>query len=181
MHLDFNTLNLFKGKFFQIFAILLLITNILAFSNTNNTANPVSMAIEGASLLKKSKEAFFPLNILYYYVGINQLSNAISKAPTNLDIRLIRATALFDFVEKNTVVQDIIIEDLEFFLLFKDKYQYSSKISIDILYYMLSYIFAIKKNNLKAYYYFEKLQKEVPESSLIQKLENTFPKYFQRP
>ncbi|MFN6992304.1 MAG: hypothetical protein ACK4MM_06245 [Fervidobacterium sp.] len=177
-----NILNSLLAKSFQITIIaLLLITSTLIFSNTNNATNPVSVAIEGASLLKKSREAFFPLNILYYYVGINQLSYAISKDPTNLDIRLIRATALFDFVEKNTIVQDIIIEDLEFFLLFKDKYPYSSKISIDILYYMLSYIFAMKQNNLKAYYYFEKLQKQVPESPLIQKLENTFPKYFQRP
>lgn len=166
-----------KNLLLMAFITLLFMPCALVFSSGDNV---LEMAIESAALLKKSKAAFFPFNILYYYVGINQLGNAISKDPTNLDLRLIRASTLFDFVDKNPVAQDIVVDDLEFFLIFKDRYQYTSKISTEIVYYILSYVFALKKNHLKAHYYFEKLKSESPSNPFLDKLETRFPQFFQR-
>lgn len=158
------------SKIFTI--IIVLICTILL-------ANSIEIAQEGASLLTKSKGALFPFNILFYYAGISQLSSAVSKDPTNLDIRLLRSSALFDFIENNSVAQDTVQEDLEFFLMFKDKYKYSTKVNMELIYYMLSYTCALKKDYPKFYYYFDKLTQENPASRLIEKLKSRFPKLFQ--
>lgn len=156
-----------------------IVTVIIILACTILFSNSIEIAQEGASLLAKSKGALFPFNILYYYAGISQLSSAVSKDPTNLDVRLIRSSALFDFVENNPVAQDTVQEDLEFFLMFKDKYKYSTKVNMELVYYMLSYTCALKKDYPKFYYYLDKLTQENPTSRLIEKLKNRFPKLFQ--
>ncbi|MEN3042217.1 MAG: hypothetical protein ABDH59_02790 [Fervidobacterium sp.] len=157
-----------KRKLFILFFGLM--STLIVFSNS------LEIALEGVSLLKKSKDTLFPLNILFYYVGISQLSNAVSSDPTNLDIRLVRASAIFDFVENNPIAQDIVQEDLEFFLLFKDRYKYSSKISLDVVYYMLCYVYGLKKDYPKMYFYLDKLSKEQQANTFIEKLKLRFPK-----
>ncbi|WP_139120942.1 hypothetical protein [Fervidobacterium thailandense] len=138
-------------------------------------ANALKMANEGAGLLKRSKSALFPLNIILFYSGVFYLTQAVSNEPTNLDVRLVRAMALFDFAENNPLAQDTVLEDLEFFLMFRNRYPYSTKVELPLVYFALAYVSGLKKDFARFYYYLDRLRECEEMAKYLSQLKQRFP------
>lgn len=155
--------------------LLIVLTFSISF------ASALRRATEGVDLLKRSRSALFPLNILYYYTGVLYLSQAVSQEPTNLDLRLVRATSLFDFVENNPLAQDTVLEDLEFFLLFREKYPLTTKVDLSLVYYILSYVSALRRDLPRFYYYVERLTERKDSGRFLELLKTRFPQLLKEP
>ncbi len=142
----------------------------LAFSGT------MTIAKKGASLLFESGECWFPLmRLLYFYNGLAELEKAVRADPSNLKIRFIRASALFEF-RNIDFIRNTCKNDLEFILMYNDnKCSFIDK-RFNIIYYMLC-VLSIEGEDLnEAKFYFKELNKLKTASSYLKLLKINYPR-----
>ena len=153
-----------------LLSIFILLFGLLVFSEA------VDIAQRGASLLLESRKHWFPLlRLLYFYNGLEELEKAVNLAPTDLNVRLIRASALFEFRDIDYIRQ-ICKEDLEFLVIYNGKKSRSVLKKFDnIIYYMLCAL-SIEDGELdKARFYFEELSKLKDASGYVKLLKISYP------
>ncbi len=153
----------------KLWVVLVLITAIFCFSQ-------IKEAQEAASLLLKSKGAIFPLNLIYFYSGVDSFNKVVQKYPTNLDVRYIRAKTMFEFKE-NKYILDICRQDLELMLLFLNKKPDFFEDKFSEIYFMLTYVYLLQKDYIKAYLYYEFLLTCPENLTYVQEILKRFPDF----
>ncbi len=151
-------------------SFLILLLALLAFSEA------IDVAQKGASLLSESREHWFPLiRLLYFYNGLTELEKAVNLAPTDLNVRLIRVSALFEF-RGIDYIRQICKEDLEFLIIYNGKKSRSVFKKFDnIIYYMLCVLSIEDRKIDKARLYFKKLSELEDDSGYIKLLKMSYP------
>ncbi len=149
--------------------VLVLITAVICSSQ-------IKEAQESASLLLKSKGAIFPLNLIYFYSGVDSFNKVIQKYPTNLDVRYIRAKTMFEFKE-NKYALDICRQDLELMLLFLNKNPEFFEGKLSEIYFILTYSYLLQKDYVKAYLYYELLLLSPKNITYVQEILKRFPDF----
>ncbi len=153
----------------KLCVVLVLITAVICFSQ-------IKEAQDAASLLLKSKEAIFPLNLIYFYSGVDSFNKVVQKYPTNLDVRYIRAKTMFEFKE-NKYTLDVCRQDLELMLLFLNKNHEFFEGKLSEIYFMLTYVYLVEKDYVKAYLYYELLLLSPKNITYVQEITNRFPDF----
>ncbi|UOE96849.1 hypothetical protein NA23_10620 [Fervidobacterium islandicum] len=92
----------------------------------------------------------------------------------HLEVRLIRIEAFFKFVESNRVAQDVLIEDGEFLLLFKERVKLDAEVEKKLTY-ILAYTYGLKKDIVKFSFYVDKLRNIKDSKGYLENLEKRFP------
>ncbi|MGC9771977.1 hypothetical protein SAMN04488510_1242 [Fervidobacterium changbaicum] len=157
---------------FFVWANVFIFLTICTLSFANSSA--LQLAKEGALTLEKSVGVFFPFNLLFFYVGSQQLASAVQQEPFSLEVRLIRIEAFFKFVESNRVAQDVLIEDGEFLLLFKERVKLDAEVEKKLTY-ILAYTYGLKKDIVKFSFYVDKLRNIKDSKGYLENLEKRFP------
>lgn len=152
-----------------LLSFLILLLALLAFSEA------IDVAQRGASLLSESREHWFPLiRLLYFYNGLTDLEKAVNLAPTNLSVRFVRASALYEF-RNIDFVRKTCKEDLEFIVIYNGKRSSFILKKLNIIYYMLCVMSIEDREIDKARFYFKKLSKLKDGSGYIKLLKISYP------
>ncbi len=139
----------------------------------------LDLALDGAQLIDKSKMAWFPFNMLYFYTGLLELSKAVSLEPYNTDIRMLRVSVLFDYIDYGFIAE-MLKSDLEYLLLVRESWDEKLSKKEALIYYMLCNVYASLKDEKMLHLCFEKLSKLEEGGKYIQKLREKFPSFFER-